>query len=320
MKTFIYLIILFSATNLGAKNQPVNSLIGDKGFAVIMGHYPNSNSNENLRVKCHLLYVAHVLKQKNCDHLSQNLQNKRAKAIDLLQQYALKGKYPKNKYHEATRKPCFIDDEGTICAVGYLLESTEGRALAEEVNNNYQYSEIYEMDVDFIESWAIENGLTLQECAMIQPTYDDIWYRNYQRTLMFSLGTSLRFDGNYYSKFDLAYSFSNVFKRRFKSSVNLQYIPFRNGNYSAALAYYKTIYIQNKIKAFAGLGGELFAADMQQGWNMVPEIGAAYQHIKKRMIFNTQLTYAYHVGLQNTAGYAPNRNEVSLLIGLGFRL
>ncbi|MFT5822983.1 MAG: hypothetical protein ACI8ZM_004240 [Crocinitomix sp.] len=320
MKRFVYLIILFSSTTLFAKNQPVNSIIGDKGFEAIMGYHPNSNSNENLRVKCHLLYVSYVLRQKNCTHLSEKQQRKRVKALDLLQQYALAGKYPKNKSEKPARKPCFIDDEGTICAVGYLLESTQGRTVAEAVNNEYQYAEIYDMDVTFIADWAIENGLTLEECAMIQPTYSYDWVPVYQRTVSFSLGTSLRFDGEYYSKFDLAYSFNNVLKKRLQSSVSLQCIPLRNGNYSAALAYYKTIYIHGKIKAFVGLGGELFAIDKQQGWNMVPELGATYQFIKGRMVFNTQLTYAYHVGLQNSQNYTPNRNEVSALIGLGFRL
>jgi hypothetical protein len=161
----------------------------------------------------------------------------------------------------------------------------------------------------------------LEECAIIQPSYNDpIWTRNYQNSLIFALGTSLRFDGNYYSKFDLNYEFNTVFKRRFQSSLSLQCIPLRKGNYTAVLAYYKTIFIRKKIKAFGGVGGELFAINQELGWNMVPEIGASYQYTKGRMVFNTQLTYAYHVGLQNAINYSPDRNELSALIGLGFRL
>ena len=320
MKAIIYTIFLFTSITGHAKIQPVNSLIGDKGFAAIMGYYPNGNSNENLRVKCHLLYVEYLLRQKNCGHLSKDKRSKRINALNLLHHYAMAGKYPKNEYHEPMRKPCFIDEEGTICAVGYLLESTESREVAQEVNEQYQYAEIYEMDLAFIESWALENGLTLEECAMIQPTYDWNYTPLYQRTLLFSLGTSFRLDKSYYSKFDLSYAFNNVLKRRFRSSINLQCIPLRNGNYSAALAYYKTIYIRNKIKVFGGLGGELFALNNNDGWNMVPEVGVSYQYIKKRMVFNTQLGYAYHIGLQNAANYTISRNEISALVGLGFRL
>jgi hypothetical protein len=318
MKTIIYLLLFFLSTSVKAKTVPVNSLIGDQGFKAIMGHYPNSNSDEHLRVKCHLLYVEYLLRVKSTNHLSTNKKRKRAKILDLLHSYALAGNYPKNNFLEDVRKPCFIDDEGTICAVGYLLESTEGRTIAENVNAQYQYAEIYEMDAAFIESWANENGLTLEECAMIQPTYE--WVPNRQRTLIFSLGTSLRFDQSYYSKFELAFAFNKVLQRRFRSSLSLQYIPFRNGSYSAALAYYKTIYLRNRIRLFGGAGGEFFAINKEDGLNLVPEVGASYQYIKGRMVFNTQLAYSYHIGLQNSAAYSPNRNEVSALIGIGFSL
>lgn len=320
MKAIIYFLFLFTSIAVNAKMAPVNSLIGDKGFAAIMGHYPNKKSNENLRVKCHLFYVEYVLRQKKCEYLSKDKRDKRMNALNLLHRYALAGKYPKNEYHEPIRKPCFIDDEGTICAVGYLLESTEGREVAQQVNEQYQYAEIYEMDLAFIESWAIKNGLTLEECAMIQPSYDWTFEPFYQRKLIFSLGTSFRLDKSYYSRFDLSYQFNNVLKKRFRSSINLQCIPLRNGNYSAALTYYKTIYVRNKIKLFGGLGGELFALNNNDGWNMVPEVGASYQYIKGRMVFNTQLGYAYHIGLQNADSYTISRNEISALVGLGFRL
>lgn len=320
MKTYIYLLLIFVSTTANAKIEPVNSLIGDQGFAAIMGYYPNSNSDENLRVKCHLLYVEYLLRKKKCNHLSKTKQRKRVEILDLLHSYALVGKYPENKFAEAERKPCFIDDQGVICAVGYLLETTENRAFAEEVNNKYQYSEIYEMDIDIIENWAKENGLTLEECAMIQPTYDYIWFRNYQNTLIFSLGSTFRFDKSYYSKLELAYSFNNVFKRKFRSSLSLQYIPLRSGNYSAALSYYKTVYIHRRIRSFAGVGAERFSIDQNKGWNLLPEAGISYQFIKGRMIFNTQLAFSYHISLQNSDAYQLGRSEVSALIGLGFRL
>jgi hypothetical protein len=70
------------------------------------------------------------------------------------------------------RKPCFIDDGGNICAVGYLVEQTAGRAAAEAINARHQYDELLAMDDPTLLAWATKSGFTLTELAMIQPTYD----------------------------------------------------------------------------------------------------------------------------------------------------
>ena len=96
---------------------------------------------------------------------------KRAYVLGLLHQYALNGIFPTNRAYPDERKPCFIDADGTICAVGYLVEQTKGRQLAEQINAKHQYDLLLDMNEPAIKAWADEYGLTLEECAMIQPTY-----------------------------------------------------------------------------------------------------------------------------------------------------
>jgi len=81
------------------------------------------------------------------------------------------GVFPVNEKYPGIRRPCFIDDHRNICAVGYLIEKTVGRAAAEDINSKHQYDYITDMQEPLIEQWANEFGLTLEECAMIQPSY-----------------------------------------------------------------------------------------------------------------------------------------------------
>lgn len=91
--------------------------------------------------------------------------------LDLLHTYWKAGIFPKNYDHPNQRMPCFIDKEGNICAVGYLIEQTAGRQAAETINTKYQYAYVSAMKDQTVDSWVLQSGLTKEECAMIQPTY-----------------------------------------------------------------------------------------------------------------------------------------------------
>jgi hypothetical protein len=82
--------------------------------------------------------------------------------------YIERGEFPRN--HEVQgRRPHFIDDDGRICAVGYLIEKTAGRATAEAINREHEWDFIG--DIRGIEAWVRASGLTVDELAMIQPSY-----------------------------------------------------------------------------------------------------------------------------------------------------
>lgn len=165
--------ILFSGciTPSVDKNQTVNPILGDLSYESKFGHKPDAATDNDLRIKTHLEYVEKLLRKKDVSGLSADLQEKRNHLLDLLHDYWTNGVFPKNYDYTDQRKPCFIDKDGTICAVGYLVEQTTSRQVAEEINRFHKYDELLAMNNQTVDNWVATSGLTKEECAMIQPNY-----------------------------------------------------------------------------------------------------------------------------------------------------
>ncbi len=177
MKKFAFILTLTAALFLFSfgksithHKQTINPLLGDISFISKFGYEPSVTTDEDLRIKTHLEYVEQLLREKNCSHLSQQQKAKREKLLDLLHEYWTAGIFPRN-YDHAGRVPCFIDKDGRICAVGYLVEQTAGRETAEKINATHKYEKLLAMNDRTVDSWVINSGLTAEECAMIQPSY-----------------------------------------------------------------------------------------------------------------------------------------------------
>jgi hypothetical protein len=175
MKSFFaFLFALISYTSFSQNQiQPiaeVNSVIGDDSFLLSYGVKPDAGTDNRMRITTHLKYVENALRAKEVAYLPEHLKQRRIQMLDFLKEYIDRGLFPKNEQY-AKRVPCFIDDYGTICAVGYLVEKSVGREYAEEINTKYQYNYIKDMDDPFLLDWMSNSGLTLEELGMIQPTY-----------------------------------------------------------------------------------------------------------------------------------------------------
>jgi hypothetical protein len=81
------------------------------------------------------------------------------------------GVFPRNYDFPGERRPCFIDRNGRLCAVGYLVAETAGRPVAERINAAHQYDLIADMRTPALAKWVQQSGLTKAECALIQPSY-----------------------------------------------------------------------------------------------------------------------------------------------------
>jgi len=177
MKTSLILTICFLVVvaNCYAKTndfqQTVNSVLGDISYIEKFGKQPNKKSNEKVRLQTHLEYVEQLLRSKDVSSLSKEQQQSRTKLLDILHEYSQVGVFPKNIKYSNQRKPCFIDKDGNICAVGYLIERTAGREVAENINKKYKYEYLLEMNDPVVDKWIESSGLTKEECAMIQPMY-----------------------------------------------------------------------------------------------------------------------------------------------------
>ena len=157
-----------SGTIVGA--DFINAVIGNKSFRAFYGREPNINDDEDLRIATHLAYVEALLRSRDVSHLSTDLQRARNRNLSALRIYRLQGEFPRN-YDRPGRRPCFIDRDGRICAVGYLVEQTAGRDVAEGVNRTYKYSYIKDIEGADLAAWLAGSGLTREEAAMIQPEY-----------------------------------------------------------------------------------------------------------------------------------------------------
>ncbi|MFT3947675.1 MAG: hypothetical protein QM763_11960 [Agriterribacter sp.] len=167
----ICFMMCFLCIRAQEKIYSVNAILNDESYVELFGTAPTNNTNEQLRIQAHLLYVEELLRSSDVSSLNDEQLAKRTMVLHLLHEYTLGGVFPQNKMYPDERRPCFIDDNGNICAVGFLVEKTAGRKVAEQINIEHQYDFLLDTDDPVINQWANENGLSLIECAMIQPTY-----------------------------------------------------------------------------------------------------------------------------------------------------
>ena len=81
-------------------------------------------AHERHRIQMHLAHVASVLRARRLDHLSSAQREARNAALEMLDVYTAAGEFPKNTEQPDRYGPVFIDEQGTACAVGYLLIAT----------------------------------------------------------------------------------------------------------------------------------------------------------------------------------------------------
>jgi hypothetical protein len=209
---FLATFLLLCAWVINFSGRPstkdsINPLLGNTSFVKKYGYEPGKTTNEQDRIKTHLLYAASVIRGKSTDGMPAEMVEKRKHLLHLLDEYAMAGKFPANYDYTDERKPCFIDRDHNICAVGYLVEQTAGRDAAIAINKKHQYETISEMKDDpLLKGWVAQSGLTLEECAMIQPTYgnpnpnpdpapsDQYISRNYGVTTGISAGLNIGFN------------------------------------------------------------------------------------------------------------------------------
>ncbi len=173
MKFLLTLIslVIFAAGYAQLGTRTINNIIGDESYIEKFGYAPDQSTDEKSRIQTHLSYVESLLRARETKNLTPDQQKKRSVTLDLLKQYAEAGNFPSNMDYPAERRPCFIDRDGNICAVGFLVAETAGIEVAEEINSKHQYDFLLDMNEKVLSDWADENGLTLEECAMIQPSY-----------------------------------------------------------------------------------------------------------------------------------------------------
>jgi hypothetical protein len=175
MRHVIALITLLLLTVTAAATPSIlrdgaNHHLGDDSFVARFGRAPTSGDDEKLRMRVHLEYVRALLAAAPATR--PELEARRAALLGYLGEYIAKGITPKNTY-VARRNPVFIDAEGNICAVGYLIERSVNRALPEKIaaTHRLDYLEDIAAAMPEVATWVDDSGFTLDELASIQPGY-----------------------------------------------------------------------------------------------------------------------------------------------------
>lgn len=99
------------------------------------------------------------------------LQEVRERNVDLLCAYRHRGDFPENSHDAMHFAPCFVDANGRVCAVAFLMDQSGAMATVDKIVAKANYARIGEMHLSELESWASESGLTKAELARIQPGY-----------------------------------------------------------------------------------------------------------------------------------------------------
>jgi hypothetical protein len=134
----------------------------------------NPEDSEVKKIQKHLIFVKNKLIKNKTFNLNDKQKENRKKIIEILQEYINTKQFPEHnkKFNKNIKRlPRFIDHNNTYCAVGYLMLHTVGETLPNRINNKFEYNFVKDINSQELIDWAIEYGLTLKECEMIQPTY-----------------------------------------------------------------------------------------------------------------------------------------------------
>ena len=154
-----------------AHRHAINAVLGDLSFVVHYGMTPPPGTDLGLRVRTHLKFVHALLSRRDVSDLPADLREARQRNLARLREYIDAGRFPHNYLYPDENRPCFIDRDERICAVGYLVERSAGREIAERINEEFQSEFLWRMRLPELDRWSAGSGLSLLELSMIQPGY-----------------------------------------------------------------------------------------------------------------------------------------------------
>jgi len=126
---------------------------------------------ERARIQAHLRRVERELRAKSTANLEPELRAARARNLVRLREYRARGDFPRNLEVDV-RVPFLRDPFGTPCAVAYLVAESEGTAFLDALAARANRVYVDDVTDGPLLDWIDASGLTQEECARIQPSYD----------------------------------------------------------------------------------------------------------------------------------------------------
>jgi hypothetical protein len=121
-------------------------------------------------VRLHLKSVEELLQSRSILSFSASQLQSRKRNLALLNSYWRTGSFPKNITH-TRRIPIFVDDYNVPCAVGYLMLCAGYSDFVEQTRNESNNIYIRQIRSVIFTKFQKESGFTIDELALIQPTY-----------------------------------------------------------------------------------------------------------------------------------------------------
>lgn len=127
---------------------------------------------ETARVRAHLLAAEQFLRSRSTSGLNRTQLERRAANIAVLREYRSRGQFPHNTEFPNRRVPYFMDSEGRLCALPYLMARSGDRDLVNQVAATHNNAHVAELAGNAeVTEWLTREGLTLEEAALIQPMH-----------------------------------------------------------------------------------------------------------------------------------------------------
>ena len=321
MKALFFCSLFFIGLNVFSKgHHTLNPVIGNQSQMIHFIYLPGIEISETAKIASHLIYAELLLRSKDVSHLSATEIEKREIVLNHLHTYILNMQFPSNTKYQNQRAPCFLDENGNVCAVGYLVQETAGFESVLAINETYQYADISEMDQKTIEDWAIENGLTLEECALIQPTYD--WVKPYEKSIHLEAVATLKPSAQFIWGMQLMRYRQHWGSKIFNlTAYGIQTKFLKNQDFAVGIRGLAAFSGMRYLRPYVALNSEYFVVKSRgNGINVAPELGLSSQFtLKNKWIANAYLGYGYQLALSGKENYGLNRHDLSLGIGIGYR-
>lgn len=143
----------------------------------------SSREPELARVRAHLEGAFAEVSAHSVEHLSLDQRARRAELLADLRDYIDAEQYPVNDVR-SERTPIFVDHFGNRCAMAFLIERHGGEALVHRVAATANLARVRELQEDSeLLIWLEHHGLTVEEAARIQPSYDNVVERSVAPTV-----------------------------------------------------------------------------------------------------------------------------------------
>ncbi|MCA8957885.1 MAG: HEAT repeat domain-containing protein [Planctomycetes bacterium] len=122
--------------------------------------------------------AARLPAQEPLDAIYGRLAAARTQNLARLHTYTQCGRFPRNTYVPTQRTPFFVDDAGTRCAVGELMWHAGARPAVRAIAAADNHVKVMDVRSGPLVDWVLASGLTQEECAQVQPTYEFYFYRH----------------------------------------------------------------------------------------------------------------------------------------------